>query len=418
MSMPDDSGFHEVVLYCASRLRAASIVILNAAESIKELHQSLVIELVRKQFRSILLQSSVDLFFLKQFTLSYIGMSTALGHSVEIPIIIRQLASILHSHGTGDLPQPFNRDFIVSLDAGTDPDDLAAVASSYHNQWWTDHFPPRPDCHLSLGTLEACLQHHRKETGIKEILPATLMKTAYTWSRHVTGLKGATLPECQRCRLYRGVALSLRDNLQDLHRHATAVAITQEYDADSFSRRANIMFQLYEAAAAKEANVPALRTITPASSKGKKSTKTLANQSAATATAELKRLQTLPDVKWTWGAALTKEDVAAAVCPPTHSGRIHSGYVNSLPDDSRGSDSDGNDTVGSKPVFSDVSQDIMQMQDLASQDYPHHFCYPPLRHDHGHGDDLPPSEDQRAADLQYVSAWVDIGRSDGKYHNL
>lgn len=309
-------------------------------------------------------------------------MCTALGISIEIPIIIRRLAATLYWQRPTDLPVIFDRDFIVSLDAGSDPDDLSAVTTSYHNQWWTGPLPPKQEHFLDLTTLDACLKYHREVSGIKEILPTSLLKSSYTWSRHVMdgNMSPATI-DCERCRLYRGVALSVQDTFQDLQRHTEALAVFQEANADNCQRRAAIAFQLYEAAAAKE-TPPPLRMMTAKLSKQQRSTKARSQQVAAAAAADLKRLQNGPELKWSWGPSLSRLDVLSAVKPPVTSGRIHSGYATSLPGDEQGSDSDGNDSVGSNPIFSEIGGDNVDIPELESADYPHHFCYPPLRHDY------------------------------------
>lgn len=135
-------------------------------------------------------------------------MCTAVGHSIEIPIIIRQLAANLYQHTNHGHPILFDRDFIVRLDAGSGPDDLAAATTSYHNQWWTGPMPPPSESLLNISTLDACLEHHRQVTGIKEIIPPTLLKRSYTWSRQLKMADGPNDRNCDRCHLYRSVALS------------------------------------------------------------------------------------------------------------------------------------------------------------------------------------------------------------------
>lgn len=316
-------------------------------------------------------------------------MAVARGRSVEIPIIFRQLGIIFKGFGSRSAFKGFDLDYIVVLDAGTDPDDLAAVAPSYHNQWWVDNAAPSADSLISGWTLDECLEHHREVTGIKEILPSTPLKTAYTWSRQVISPDGSGIDlDCQRCRLYRGVALSLQENYQELQRQADALAVLQGGNADAFARRAAILFQLYEAAAAKDIPPP-IRTMTPKSSGSHQSTKTRAQNVAAAAVVEFKRLQNVPQVKWLWGPTLNRQDVLLAVKPPFNAGEIHSGYVTSLPEDSQGQQSDLDDSVCTDAIFSDIGQDNMDVPELVRDEYPHHFCFPPLRHDYA-----PPIEGQ------------------------
>jgi hypothetical protein len=318
-------------------------------------------------------------------------MCTALGNSVEIPFIIRRLADTLYKQAPNGLPVTFDPDFIVSLDGGSGPDDLSAAVASYHGQWWTGPLPPPADSLLNMSMLEACLQHHRKVSGIKRFYRSGLLKTSYTWPRYVMDSPAAP-PTCDsgRCLVYRGVALSIEQSYKELLNQAETLASFSEANADRFGRRAAIAYQLYEAAAAQDIPPPPRKMI-PKSSLSRQTTKARSQNVVATAVVDLKRLQNTPEVKWQWGPSLSRHEVLQAVKPPVKESRNHSGYNISLRDDQQGSDSDGPSSIhsGSSAVFSPIGKDIMEIPDLMPKHYNHHFNFPPLRHDYSTPADTP-----------------------------
>ena len=109
--------------------------------------------------------------------LSYISLAAALGQSIDIPIILRALTSDYHQNGPDSLPILFDHKFHLYLDAGSDPEDLTAVAPSYHLPWWTSESDVVEMDIMSPYSVDECLLHHHNIMGIKGIIPPRLDKT-------------------------------------------------------------------------------------------------------------------------------------------------------------------------------------------------------------------------------------------------
>ncbi|KAF8801935.1 hypothetical protein BYT27DRAFT_7113917, partial [Phlegmacium glaucopus] len=71
------------------------------------------------------------------FTLSYISIAAAVGHPIDIPIILQSLADsvgLLHENA---LPLPFDTDFLATLDIGAhEKDHKSQVVGDYEHCWW------------------------------------------------------------------------------------------------------------------------------------------------------------------------------------------------------------------------------------------------------------------------------------------
>jgi hypothetical protein len=100
------------------------------------------------------------------------------------------------------------------------------------------------------------------------------------------------------------------------------------------------------------------------------------------AAAELVRLQTLPNVKWTSGPDLTNDEAVKYLRPAAHRVHLqqHSGYAESLPSAFRGDWSSQESLTFTSGRFSAVPVELRHMQDLVPHDYPTHFENSPLRH--------------------------------------
>jgi hypothetical protein len=312
--------------------------------------------------------------FSQQFTLSYIGRAAAICQPINIPLIIRALTRALSHKNTPPVSVTFDRDFLLFLDAGTEDDDPAAVVNSYHNQWWRHGMEPSAEQWLSLETIDACLRHHQTVSTTAKSAPAGLLKTRYTWSRHVQSLPADTTLDCPRCRLYRGVTMGVRDDLQDIQNATKASGTAYGGHFRLAQHRAAGAFQLYEAAALKELQSASRLQVNPMTVKT--SPAELVRLRAA---GQLVSLKKAPGLKWTAGEALTKTEVLNFVKPHPHSGRLHSGYVKPLPWGSHNDNSPSpSHSQSGECVFSvmDVDQEVPE---LDSKDYPHHFRFPPLR---------------------------------------
>ena len=173
---------------------------------------------------------------LQDFVMSYIGMATAIGHMVDIPVVIRALASKVHRGVLHKTWISWDWPFLLALDQGDDEDDLAAVASSYHNQWWTGEGPVPDDQVLCLGNIQEFLDHHWRVTGIKEILPRSLVKGAETWAHYLGGWgpPGKEL-KCEKCSMYRSIAIAVHSRWLDMRHHAEGLEVFQEARRDTAS---------------------------------------------------------------------------------------------------------------------------------------------------------------------------------------
>ena len=95
--------------------------------------------------------------------MSYIGMATASGQVIVIPVILRSLAETLGHIRPRDLPITFDCGFIAVLDVGTTDDQFARVVRSYSLPWWSATRAPVDGGILSAQTLDTCLAYHRRQ---------------------------------------------------------------------------------------------------------------------------------------------------------------------------------------------------------------------------------------------------------------
>ena len=90
--------------------------------------------------------------------------------------------------------------------------------------------------------------------------------------------------------------------------------------------------------------------------------------------------QNAPDMKWTSRKPLTWAEVFNVVKPHHHHGPTYSGYVNMLPWGSYNLDSTPQSHSPSMDAKSSViNTGAQNVLTLDKQDYPHHFCHPPLQ---------------------------------------
>ena len=303
-------------------------------------------------------------------------MAAAIGHAINIPIVLRALASDLHRWVPGTV-LTFDPEFLRSLDSGTDHNDPTKIAKSYHQQWWSARSSPSAMVLLNAQNIAQFLDHHHKVTNMDDTVPDLLLKPAYTWSRGVTF--GSVPPEidCDRCRLYRAVSIGALDDLRDLRHYVHGLEVSYAANSGATSRRAADLYQLYEAAILKD-DSEAVRT----GSKMPKRNPTVAgDELRATAQAELSRLGTLPSLKWTWGLPLSSQDVLNTLKPHRHGGKFHSGYVKSLLSGLWGEDSIAPDFAFPNVAdrYSSANKSVISMPELSPDQYPVHFEFPPLR---------------------------------------
>jgi hypothetical protein len=123
-----------VIIYCASRLHAATIATANEQNERRRTRMQtfLLSELV---CTSVFSQISPSSQLSQQFALSFIGMAAAIGQVCNIPIILRNLVAYFYRHASSNLPVAFDLHSLLELDAGCDGDDLSCPVASYHLDW-------------------------------------------------------------------------------------------------------------------------------------------------------------------------------------------------------------------------------------------------------------------------------------------
>jgi hypothetical protein len=306
--------------------------------------------------------------------LSFIGLAAAIGHSCNIPFIIRTLSLNLYISSDGESVS-LDRDLLRLLDAGADSDDRSSIVDSYYLQWWTSSIPPTDDSILTWMNIEAALNHHAQLSVQEPILPIEVNKQKYTWPRHID-IDPPNVPlKCNRCHLYRGICFGVLYNLLDLRHQVHGLEVASHFRTDQSERRAAGFFQLYDSVLMKELGAGNYSGYTTNHFK-RKSTKQTSKEIRLEAAAELARLENLPSLKWTWGPSLSKEDVLS-LAKPISSRPPHSGYNMSLPWGRFLKDSCGPDSPPHSQIVSELADDYNDVPELHPDDIPSHFlCYP------------------------------------------
>ncbi|KAF8805304.1 hypothetical protein BYT27DRAFT_7213234 [Phlegmacium glaucopus] len=211
------------------------------------------------------------------FVLSYVGISTALGKAIEIPIIMRSLAESMGLLHEDALPLIMDPGFLATLDMGAHEEDNKSQVN------------------LSITIMSDALVRLKQ--------PMWVMMLVFT-----------SMPDLDRVPVTTTPA-------QDV----LIMATSSETQWKLGLCRASTFHLLHEAAVLKEtAGCSAPASATTAQHIG---------NVARTASSELTRLQSLPasSYKWTWGETLTKAEVLALRQTGTRPGaRPHSGYDLSL----------------------------------------------------------------------------------------
>ena len=95
--------------------------------------------------------------------MSYVGMATATGQVVEVPIVLRSLAASLAQVPCAELPIPFSLGFVAMLEVGTNIEQFGRIVKAYKHSWWKATHSPAKGHYLNAQTLEQCLTHHRAQ---------------------------------------------------------------------------------------------------------------------------------------------------------------------------------------------------------------------------------------------------------------
>ncbi|KAJ3491395.1 hypothetical protein NLJ89_g11346 [Agrocybe chaxingu] len=324
----------EVINYCESRFRAA-LNVMQGAE--KEIQMQMTSHM------------SVEL----EFVMSYIGTAAAMGQVVDIPILIRSLAPCLYRRAAGEPNVTFDPDFLLSLNGGADPDGPHALAESYLLAWWSEGQNIVDVPRLGRATIDACLEHHRA-LGYNFVQPAPpFQKQHYTWNRevHHAATDEEAAQHCDCCLLHRGVIISIAEEVRMIRNWAQGLHTAYEGRKSSVMRRAAGAYLLMEAALMKETEGTEAGPSAPSDEEARRSR----------AQAEVARLVSKQNVKWTEGVDLSTGDVKALAQGDAQPGE-GSGYVASLPVGHEGEDSIGEDLSGTRysSLASSVGQDVVE----------------------------------------------------------
>lgn len=294
--------------------------------------------------------------------LSFVGIGSAIGQTLEIPIMVRSLADSLARLSEDDLPVPIDPGFMALLEVDArERNDRCRVVDKYDCSWWTGRRPQDLNTveYLSAETLMRCLEFHRDQLGKDQDI-ATLAHP------HPLAMPPAPAPvgagqatNCRTCIEYRGLVSEMFKNLQEIHKYSTTMTTASENQWKIDMRSASTFHLLHQAVIAKETAHPAP---VPSPIPVYASTKTRASAVRQQAQKELNMYSALPPAshKWTWGEVLTEREVLALRRTGTRPGRApHSGYDISL--------DDGTNTYDSSPpqshpsasgVFDDLPPDI------------------------------------------------------------
>jgi hypothetical protein len=413
----------QVINYCEARFRAALPYIM--AESAHPwMERALRQELVRLSFLVFLYSYRVPL---QQYCLAIVGTATAIGQSVEIPIIIRSLAHNffpVHSRLNSLL---FCHDIIVYLDGGlpgSDSDDPGLRVSDFHLPWWLTPDTPTPKAsqYLNHSTIDAVLAFHLDQIKSLPVLPVGArartrasnpipdFKRTFVWHPSVED-NPPDLP-CTRCRLYRSVAFRAAERLRQFRNTADALRSANHGEAQLIQRSASAANLLFEQAIIKEAQREHVDRwsygIEPVRSPGlsvtdmdlydeyiKKRKKIAKMKKKPTGIEQAEEVRILakrlafrwldsPAQRWICGVEVTDEDLTHLVRAVDRNYQVpHSGYDESL----RSGAINGRDSPNPDPASLDVnmpvaplSKDFPTVRDLEPHEIPLAFAFPPLHY--------------------------------------
>jgi hypothetical protein len=280
--------------------------------------------------------------------LSFVGIGSAIGQTLEIPIMVRSLADSLARLSEDDLPVPINPGFLALLDVDArERHDKGRVVDRYDCSWWTGRRPQdlsTVEC-LTEETLMRCLEFHREQLGEGQDIATPAHPTRLAMPPAPALLGAGQTTNCRTCVEYRGLVSEMFKNLQEIHKYSTAMTTASENQWKIDMRSASTFHLLHQAVIAKETAHPA-----PVPVPVHASTKTRASAVRLQAQKELNKYNALPPAshKWTWGEVLTEGDVLALRRTGTRPGRApHSGYDISL--------KDGTEPYNSSPLLTHPS---------------------------------------------------------------
>jgi len=379
----------EVVYYCESRFRSI-LLSYNQADDTKK--RQWMMKGIQNELESChLFRFDGLLFSLQGFDLKYIGMAAATGFPLEIPIITRSIiASLFQTEEQEQTPGHLDLNILLVLDAGTTPNDPSSVVSEYKYNWWQGVRAPGPGNILGSGTLQECLDFHRRL--IPAIHPVTSYeKHAYMWRE----LWQAAGEDCALCPQLQAVVIAACEQLQTLRQQVDAFETCYDMERDLGNRRASGFNALFGSAIIKETadraepydaetgvQAPATTLIDVGGSirKPKKGPEVV-ERVRAQAARELLEFQRRPNLKWTWGADLDIADLPdmAGAVYNNRQNWSHSGYDTDLADGSvTGMATPPPSPPGEPWKCEALSGDIMDVPALTEDQIPAIFNYYPL----------------------------------------
>jgi hypothetical protein len=353
---------------------------------------------------------------LKTFVLSFIGISSALGLPIEIPIIVRSLADIMGLRPNMDYPIVFEHDFLATLDLDRRYSDCKyQIVDMYEHQWWTGRKPRDLNIAdvLSIHTVIPCLEHYRDQRSSPwvdlylnarpddaEGIPVGSSNDDAVSAGHSiagrlnsgninAGANSARLAEyppnagtCPNCINFKYLLSDALGEILKFQKFGSVMTTASQNLVEIGKRKASTFHLLLEAAVLKE-------TAAVAGSTHLQKTQ-LISAVSRNATAELKRLQDLPasSYKWTWGETLSKENVLALRRTGTRPGRApHSGYDLSLANGRHLGDysTDAPSDLTSHGQYDEVPADVFMAPPSTDLSLPRYFSdlnrevYDPLR---------------------------------------
>jgi hypothetical protein len=296
--------------------------------------------------------------------LSYIGFSTSIGHTLQVPIIVRSLADSIALLDEDDLPLPFDLDFKIMLDV--DPSfqhRLCQLVDVYSSAWWKRNKPRTLDLAdiLDASSFRRLLDTHKEQLADAE-------DTTWDIPPIPTSPKSppphSSANSCPKCGHYSQILSNALQDLVNVHELSNTMVASHEAQWNISMRRASTFNLLHEAAVIKDvAHVAGSPSATPIISPD--SVAETSNSVAEIARKNLSRLQSLPPSshKWTWGERLSEKEVLDLARSGTRpKKKIHSGYDVSLIDGKRyGVDSSVPSMPKSSEIFSNSGAKSMDI---------------------------------------------------------
>jgi hypothetical protein len=285
--------------------------------------------------------------------LSRIGIATSIGHTLQVPIIVRSLADSIALLDEDDLPLAFDLDFKLMLDV--DPSfqhSLCKLVDVYSSAWWKRNKPRSLDLAdiLEVSSFKRCLETHKHQLADAEDTTSDIPSIPNSPKSPPPRTSGNSCPKCGH---FSQILSNALQDLVNVHELSNTMVTSHEAQWNMSMRRASTFNLLHEAAVVKDvADVAGSPSPTPVVSPDSVAETT--NSVAEIARKNLAHLQSLPPSshKWTWGERLTEKEVLDLARSGTRpKKKIHSGYDVSLIDGKRYG---GDSSIPSMPISTDI----------------------------------------------------------------